>query len=493
MDTQKSTELIVFLKKWIAPICGGSIFLSVLIESYYTLPILSPFVLVLLALISLGFYIRKGNTFFVACAVFLLVGSLGIFRFHQEKEYREDVIKFIGESMNFDAVVRVVSPPDYRENSTKIIVAHSFARLLVTLPENSAVEYGDYIDLKGTLSIPKPFETDQGRMFNYSGYLAKDRVFFELKYPKFSIYKNPESKSFLRYVYSIKNSIRNLIIQSHFADEQGLLLGILLGERGGIAAHQDAFIKTGTIHIVALSGYNVAIISEAIAYILIPLIGITGGLFFGAFGVIVFAVMTGLGATIVRATLMGLLAFVSRMSGKQYNAGRALLIAGTVMIIINPWIVVYDVSFQLSFIATLGLIYFTPVVSGWFKWIKNKGLHEIVSATVATNITVMPFVAYVMGMVSLISIPANILIAPLVPLSMLFGSVSIFLYSLLPHLSIPFAKISSSLLSMIIAIAEKGSSAPLSSVTVPAFSSMMVLVVYAFLVYMVVRNTRLNQ
>lgn len=482
MDSQSPTSLIVFLKRWIVPLCGGSLFVSVLVESYVTLPSIIPYLFGGLSLISLIASIKYSPRLCITLGIIFLFVSLGVYRFHQEKEYRKERILSVGSEMVFGGSMNVVSPPDFRENSTKVIATHDETRFLVTLPKDTDVDYGDTLDVQGKITIPESFETDQGRLFNYSGYLAKDRVFYEIRYPSFQIIKDVHGSRFLKYLYRARSFIRSSIYNSHRVNTEGLLSGILLGERGGVADHQDAFIQTGTIHIVALSGYNVAIISEAITYILTPLFGIVSAMMLGACGVVLFAIMTGLGATIVRATIMGLLAFLARVTGKQYQVGRALVVAGMGMIIINPWILVYDVSFQLSFIATLGLIYCTPVVSLWFTWISTRSLRDVVSATVATNISVLPFVAYKMGIVSLVSIPANILIAPLVPLSMLFGTLSIAIYSVIPILSIPFVKISSFLLSSIIFIAEKGSNAPLSFVVVPSFSVKVVIVIYLLLI-----------
>ncbi len=479
MDTQEFARLIVTLKKWIVPISAGSIFVAVLTESFYSTPKSTPLIFLALALVLVIAFFRKTKTFLLLGALCLCVLSFSVFRFHSEKEYRKNVIESLSAVPRVDAPMQIISPPDYRETNTKVIVKYNEARILVTLPKGVQVKYGDILQVAGDFIIPQPFETDTGRIFDYSGYLAKERVFFEIRYPKYTFLSEGKASPVLKTLYKIKEYIRSTIIDSHAKDEQGLLLGILIGERGGISKElQDSFIKTGTIHIVALSGYNVTIISEAIAYVLIPLLGVTFGIVGGAIAVVLFAIMTGLGATIVRATIMGLLAYLSRMTGKEFDIGRALLIAGSIMILSNPWILVFDVSFQLSFIATVGLVYITPLVALWFKWIKNKGLKEIVSATIATNLTVLPFVAYKMGIVSLVSIPANILIAPLVPLSMLFGALSIFIFMIFPVLALPLVALSSFILSCILSISVRGSGAPLSHVVIPYFSIVVVLLWY---------------
>jgi competence protein ComEC len=484
MDTKRFARLIIELKKWIVPICAGSIFVAVLFESSYTSPASTPIIFAVSAVLLLVLFYTKKQNVFLFLFLCMITISFAIFRFHQEKEYRKNAIDFLDSFESIDMPMQIVSSVDYREKSTKVIAKYSDARILVTLPKDAKVEYGDIVQISGTLTKPEPFETDTGRIFDYSGYLAKERVFFEIRYPKYEFLEKGESSFVLRTLFRFKEYLRSSIIDSHKRDERGLLLGILIGERGGIQKElQDSFIKTGTIHIVALSGYNVTIISEAIAYVLIPLLGVTFGIVGGAIAVVLFAIMTGLGATIVRATIMGLLAYLSRMTGKEFDIGRALLIAGSIMILSNPWILVFDVSFQLSFIATIGLVYVTPLVSRWFGWIKSKGVKEIVSATIATNLTVLPFVAYKMGIISLVSIPANILIAPLVPLAMLFGALSIFVFMIFPILSLPLVALSSFVLSMILTVATKGSRAPLSHIEVPYFSVLVVVMWYLSMIY----------
>lgn len=484
MDSQKFARLIVFLKKWIMPVCAGSIFVGIFIESYVTLPQYVIWVLLGMGLLASIVFMYSQKRYWILAVLMCLFLSFGIFRFHQEKEFRKNTINILGQSESFEQEVQIVSPPDYREKSTKIVGRYGDAKILITFPVTDQFHYGDIVKIKGQLLKPEPFETNAGRIFDYSGYLAKDRIFYEIRYPaSYEVVGTWDTPYVFDKLFTLKEYLRRNISESHKSDERGLLLGILLGERGGITQeNQDAFVATGTIHIVALSGYNVTIISEAIAYMLIPLLGVTFGIIGGAIGVVLFAIMTGLGATIVRATIMGLLAYLSRMLGKEIDIGRALFFAGACMVIQNPWILVYDVSFQLSFLATIGLVYVTPRVSVWFKWITHKGVNEVVSATVATNLTVLPFVAYTMGIVSIVSIPANILIAPLVPLAMLFGSLSVGLYMVFPILALPFISVSQYILSLILSIAKKGSVAPLSHMIVPSFSIGLMLVCYVVLI-----------
>jgi competence protein ComEC len=204
--------------------------------------------------------------------------------------------------------------------------------------------------------------------------------------------------------------------------ESSLLGGILLGVKQSLGDDlEQAFIDTGTIHIVVLSGYNVTIVSEAIVKLFQSIFSERLALVFGSLGIGMFALVTGLGTTTVRASIMGLLGLLARVTGRTYDIVRALFLAGFGMVMYNPMTLAFDVSFQLSFIATLGLIMITPIVESWRlvryipTWI---GLRSIVASTLATQIAVLPYMLYKIGTVSIVSPLANLLVLPVIPLTM---------------------------------------------------------------------------
>ncbi|MCH8329246.1 MAG: ComEC/Rec2 family competence protein [Nanoarchaeota archaeon] len=170
------------------------------------------------------------------------------------------------------------------------------------------------------------------------------------------------------------------------------------------------FIDTGIVHIVVLSGYNVTIVSDAIVgffgYFLSGMVAFSLGLI----SIVFFAIMTGAGATIVRASIMAILVLIARRIGRTYEITRALLLAGLVMLIHNPWILVFDISFQLSFLATVGLIYLAPRFEKYVRFLpKFWDIRGIFAATIATQLFVLPFILYKMGTLSLVSPFVNLL------------------------------------------------------------------------------------
>lgn len=172
---------------------------------------------------------------------------------------------------------------------------------------------------------------------------------------------------------------------------------------------------------MVLSGYNVTIISEFIMGMLSFLPKMIGTSL-GALSIILFAIMVGGSATIIRASIMALLVLLARVTGRVSDMTRALFLAGFVMVLHNPQIVVFDPSFQLSFMATLGLISLSPKLNSIFKFVPTKFyLRETVSATISTQIFVLPLLLYMMGELSLVAVFVNLLVLMFIPLTMLFG------------------------------------------------------------------------
>ena len=123
---------------------------------------------------------------------------------------------------------------------------------------------------------------------------------------------------------------------------------------------EEVFRTVGIIHIVVLSGYNIMIVADAIMRVLALFFFPRTRLIIGVGTIALFAILVGLSATVVRASMMAALVLIARGTGRQYAVLRALAFAGTVMLLINPYLLVYDPVFQLSFLATLGLILLSP-------------------------------------------------------------------------------------------------------------------------------------
>ena len=392
-----------------------------------------------------------------------------------------------------DAVGRTVSvegivsdTPDIRLNNKRLTVTpiNQKTNILVVVDKYTEVEYGDKVRVKGIMETPENFMTASGKEFNYQRYLSNQDIYFIVKNANIEILSSGHGNILKSFLFKIRNHFIQNIQKLIFPPESDLAGGLILGERGGFdSVMRDEFINTGTIHIIALSGYNVTIVAESVMKILGLFLSQTLSLVFGIFIIILFVIMAGSSATAIRAGVMATIALFARLTGRTYDAGRALVIAGLIMIAYDPRVLT-DISFQLSFIATFGVLYVTPKVIGWVNILPARfGFREIVATTISATIAVLPLLLYSTGILSLVSLPANILILPLIPVTML-ASFLVGIFSFISSvIALPFAYIAHLFLKYILAVIHFFASVPFASVTIQSFPIILTILLYILIFY----------
>jgi competence protein ComEC len=454
--------------------------------------------LLLLCVISISIFIffllREQVKVYVICIpLFLIACILGIIRFSETDVPPPLFLESqVGSKVSLEGLV--VDDPDVRDTSTKISVevtgdTNEKSIILVSTDPYSSVRYGDTVRIAGTLKKPKNFTTDEGKEFDYISYLWKDDIRYVISYGDIEVLSSSKGNLIKEKLFVFKHALikKFSLLVPH--PESGLLGGILLGSKEFLSADlRKEFIATGTIHIVALSGYNVSIVAEAIMLILMfvfsQIIAVIGGIF----SIILFVLMTGASTTAIRAGIMGVLVLLARITGRPYAIFRALLLAGAIMILVNPRVLVFDVSFQLSFLATLGLIFLAPIIERGLKWIPVNFFREIVSATIAAQIAVLPFLMYTMGVLSIISLPINILILPFIPIAMFLGTATGLLAFIAHVLAVPFGYLTYGILNFVFKAVHVGSELPFASVSISSFPLWATLSCYAVIIIVVYKS-----
>ncbi len=333
----------------------------------------------------------------------------------------------------------VTEEPEVREKNQKLTVETKEKwKILITASLEKYFRYGDEVRFFGLPKLPENFVTDQGKTFDYVNYLRKDGILYVMNYPKIEIIARGKGNFLKSALFSAKEKFLEVIGANIPSPESLLMGGLILGERSAFSADmRKEFVNTGTIHMVALSGYNVTIVADWIMRLL-SFLPKFAGFSAGIFGIILFVIMSGGQSTAVRAGIMAVLSLLARAFGRPYQAGRGLALAALGMTLWNPLIVAYDVSFQLSFIATAAVIFVTPRIEKYFYWIKFKWLREIAATTTAAYLGVSPYIFFQMGNFSPVALPANMLVLPVIPLTMLFGFATGFAGLFSPYLSVPF-------------------------------------------------------
>ncbi len=383
----------------------------------------------------------------------------------------------------------VEEEPDAGENNQKLVVKTEGMKVLVTTGLEQYFRYGDEVRLSGKPKLPENFVTDQGKVFDYVNYLRKDGIRYVVSYPKIEILSRGRGSFLRNALFFAKEKFMDALKVSIPSPESKLLGGLILGDRSSFSSDmRQQFVDTGTIHIVALSGYNVTIVAEWIMKIFSFLPRLAG---FGAgiLGIILFVIMSGGTSTAVRAGIMAVLGILARVLGRPYEAGRGLILAAAAMCLANPLIIAYDASFQLSFLATAAVIFVPPRIEKHFYWIKWKWLREITVTTSSAYVCVAPYIFWQMGNLSLVAIPANLLVLPAIPLTMLLGFAAGFTGLLSPILSAPFGYFSYALLHYELWIIGAISKIPFASISVGDFPPVSIVLIYAFLILWLLRSS----
>ncbi len=403
---------------------------------------------------------------------------------------------FIPKAPEFNSLVgketrvegQIVEDPDIRLNSQQLKVKIIGQKIFLLVSTNRITEYryGDIVRVEGKLSQPENFITNQGKEFNYIKYLANQDIYFLFKYPQIEILSRGNGNPLYAQLYKLKNSFVKSINNVIDLPESSLASGLVLGLRGGFDEEmRNNLIETGTIHIVALSGYNVSIVAEGVMKFLGRIFSQGVSTTLGIITVILFVIMTGAEATAIRAGIMAIIMLVGRITGRKYLAGRALIIAALLMIAYDPRVIT-DMSFQLSFIAATGVLFLTPKVFRWFYFLPiHLGIREMTASTVAASIFVMPLILYSTGVLSFVSLFVNFLILLFIPWAMLFVFLAGLLGFVSKFIALPFGFIAYVILHYILSTISTFGSFTFSSVSIRSFPLIITVFLYVILVWWV--------
>jgi competence protein ComEC len=296
---------------------------------------------------------------------------------------------------------------------------------LIQVPRYPAYHYGDVFNVTGKLETPQPFDN-----FDYRTYLARQGIYSVIYYPKVELLGQGEGVKPLQWIYSLRERLAAALARALPEPQGSLAQGILLGLRGNIPdSLNDAFSRTGTAHILAISGLNISIVIAMFLSLGALLFGRQRSLYIWlalAFTWL-YTLLAGMNPPVIRAAIMGSLFLIAVYLGRQGSAIIALAFAAAVMVGIQPQLL-WSVSFQLSFLAMAGLILLYPYFQAWGRkgvarafgdreTLASTGnvITDGFAATLAAIVAVGPLIAYNFGVVSLVGPPATFFSLPALP------------------------------------------------------------------------------
>ncbi len=401
----------------------GGIFLNSFLEIQQLLML--GFLILGIALISV-FWKYKKLAVAGFCFIFLV---LGMWRYEAAdfKVKNNGLLEYNDKKEKVALIGEVVAEPDVRENNLKLTVSPQKleGRILVTTNRYPEYRYGDKLKISGELLTPQEFED-----FNYKDYLAKDGIFAVMYYPETELLEQDQGNLFYAKILEIKNSLRASINRNLSPPQSSILAALILGDKRQISDEWKTRLNyAGVRHLTAVSGMHVAVLS---AILMSFFVGVgfwrKQAFYFTLLLIVLFILMTGLQTSAIRAGIMASLFLFARCLGRGNSSTRAIVFAASFMLLQNPLLLRFDVGFQLSFLAVMGIIYTGPVLQSWLKRIPDKfQLRGILATTLSAQIFTLPILIYNFGYVSQVAPITNVLILPFLPYIMILGFIYGFL------------------------------------------------------------------
>jgi len=339
----------------------------------------------------------------------------------------------------------LVEPPDERDNYTNLKLRiesvdtglesplKAGGLILARVAPDETYQYGERLRLRGKLLSPPENEE-----FSFRDNLARYGIHAYMPLAAVTRLPGGGENPILARIYAFKARALADIYEIFPNPEASLMAGILLGVDNGIPEDlQQAFKNTGTAHIIAISGFNIAIIAGIFVFLFSRFFGKRWGAVAAIAGIILYTILVGASPPVVRAAIMGSLSIFALQIGRRQAALNTLGFVAAFMALVNP-LLLWDISFQLSFAATLGLIMFAEplenlavrLTSRWLSAEKAKKvaapIAEFFLLTLAAQITTLPIMAYHFGQVSLIALVANPFVLPVQPALMVTGGLALF-------------------------------------------------------------------
>ncbi len=360
-------------------------------------------------------YPVKDRLVLIFCVLSFVIGSyyfnLALYNIPQEVE-----VPLVGV---------VDDMPTTRGKFKRLILNYQEGRALLYVDRYEDYNYGDILKVKGRFVVPE----EEG----YRNYLRKDGIYHTAFYPQIEKV-GEEGNIFYKAIYSTRERAQQNIRKSLPAPQVFLLEAMILGDRTSFPDSLNEKLSiSGTRHITAISGMHIVIISGMLFYLfLLVKIKKRKAALFSIFFIFLFVLFVGAPASAIRAGIMGSAVLLSSIFHERVNSFRLISLVAFVMLLFNPLLLHYDLGFQLSFLAVIGILSFHQKVkmfllgrgdAGRIRLFlrKNEVIVDLLAVTISAQILVSPLVLYNFGHLSLLSIPANILIVPLLPAVMLFG------------------------------------------------------------------------
>jgi len=398
--------------------------------------------------VSILFLFHKKHKVIFYIIASLLVVILGALSFTNKTKLPPSHVSNIAKAKESKGYisVEIVSQPEYRwmrsgrRRASFIAKALSYNHngkwldanglVLVNIWNNErGLSYGERLLLSGSIKEPPGARSKGG--FDYAKYLMRKNIYIMMDVKNdFYIESVPRQEAGLAFslvpvtMYKVRRGIEKLIRRYLDYGDSAILDAMIIGKRSYLTKElRDLFVKTGTAHILSVSGLHVAIISSVVFFML-RLFRLPRKLLYGLLLIFLcsYILIAGARPPIIRAVLMIGVYIISYIFERDFDIYSAIATAGLIILLYNP-MQVFDIGFILSFSCVFSICYLTPKLSLLMpkpgKSILKKSLFrvgQLFAASLAVYVGVMPIIAYYFHIISPITVLANLFVVPMLGL-----------------------------------------------------------------------------
>jgi competence protein ComEC len=420
---------------------GFSFLFGILVASYLNIDFhrseITFFYIIAGLFATFAFNVVVKNKFIALLTLSCLCSYLAVFYYSYFEASHQKTIPF-GEEL--DWMGEIIKRPEISAQNQKIVllinhvestngetIETNSPRIIIKAAVFPEYHFGDILKVRGKVSQPENFSD-----FDYKNYLKRWFVVGELNRPSVVNYMGQSAKPIdriYRWLIGISQNFENSINRVLPEPQASLSAGILLGIKRNIPDQIMIDLqKTGLTHIIALSGFNVTIIINVFAACLVIYLGRRQTFIAGMILVILFVMMTGAAPSIVRAAIFSFLILFGRTIGRQADQINLVLLTAIIMLFFNPYLLAYDVGFELSFLAFVGLVFLGQIIHRLLEKNKRIALPSSIkmplAETIGAQLAVAPLILVKFGVVSLIAPISNLLVVWIVPWVMLLTFIS---------------------------------------------------------------------
>jgi len=421
------------------PIYGITLFfiLGIIIGRYLTLPFLPLYLgLAVLFVLASILYLKKKEKW-TGYSLFLITLLIGIVYFYYiyYPHSSNHIAAYASSQEKVTVIGKVISRPQLKERrirftiEAKKIIENEQEKItqgkiwVVSYFPLENYHYGDTVRLEGRLRLPE--EAREKGAFDWQRYLSYQGIWVELATGMVTVVKKGGGNPLIKWAYKSRNWMVRVIEHTLPEPHSSVLKGIMLGDKDSLPPRvQESFLRIGTGHILVVSGLHVGLIL-LLLLILFRVLALPSRLaFFIAMPILCYyALLAGLRPPVIRATLMVIIGLVSLTIGRDTPLLAILSLTCLIILLLNP-LALFSASFQFSFLAVAGIVYFTPYLEIKLKrlpsWLKRP-----LAISLSAQLFMLPLLAFYFNRLPLIGVIANLIIAPLITIVLALGLLSV--------------------------------------------------------------------